>query len=728
METNFLKLYLDSNKTLAKTLVVKSKRSIDSINDFIRLKYGLASVDNYDPYSWKYYLNIAGEYHPLDIQMTITSLDTLEDIIFSKANLEIHTATKEEYQYQSRYYYSLLSRYPDQEQLILGILYPADIVEAVEAEDYSILSYPKHLIEPQEITLLSDLELFIKNHQIRWDVQAFGLSDTLYNVAQHAIMYLNILPKLLNLRLKRCKTNEVHSFHIREYLASHGKLDKYLPYLTLKQALYLYRNIRYIERNSGKVEQFKELIAKLLTERRIPITEFSIRHLNRFDEEFYPRVNVRRKPINTQYNVPEKDYFDLGTLYAKERYLVYNNARYLDENNLKISHSLKNVASSITQTKNLESSVIDYNNAIPDTLEAVLLRQWAHMSSHGLYNSIVKFKDPKTSEVRILSTLDAFIYMYYVTLQSIGIEVEEIPVFINLKSRAHPKPSLEYLLEVVDSSISDLPAIATNILQNQPNIPVCLSAGNFYKLAYKLYEEAQNHLTLVSATEDYEKRGMLQNMILRLYQDEAIIFPIEDYNVDNWLLANSLPKYNYTLSQARDLIKNIFIAGTNMSIDDSKSLGAIQKAMLSIMTQLSSYSVQFLRDINGSNLKPLNWAAIRVGNIRHETESSKYVEARVDVIEQRGAVDDSVTISTTIDNGYIDTTIDSISSYGIPIKFDVVTTGGDVRNMDIYFSSFFITAEYDEYDETISNSAKFIAWEHYMALTDEQKNQILSIY
>jgi hypothetical protein len=54
--------------------------------------------------------------------------------------------------------------YPDQENLILGILYPADLHYAVNAKNGAILSYPSELIEPQEATLVHELEGWIQRY------------------------------------------------------------------------------------------------------------------------------------------------------------------------------------------------------------------------------------------------------------------------------------------------------------------------------------------------------------------------------------------------------------------------------------------------------------------------------------------------------------------------------------------------------------------------------------
>ena len=728
MQTDFLKLYLESNKTLARTLSIKIDRHADTINAYLKLKYGNSIVDDNDKTTWKYYKNLAGEYHVTDTPMEITSLDTQEKIIFSKDVLLEHPATVEAYQYQTRYYRALVMRYPQQETLILGILYPADKDKAINSENGTILSYPSYLVEPQEATLMVELESYIKRYLVRWDVQAFGVSESLYNSAQFAVMCLNILPKITNLRLKRCKTNEVHTFHVRQYLASHGRLDRFMPYMTLSQVLYLYRDIRYIERNAGKVTQFRTLIDKLLTERYIPLGEFSVRHLNNFDEKYYPHLNVRRKGLNPLYNTPEMDYFKIESLFAKEAKLVIDNPRYLEQNSESMIKLFQNSSSSIVQTKDLESSMFDYSNAVPDPLDVVLLREWAHLVTTGKYNTYVTFKNPVTSDDVTLSSLDAFIYMYYIFLRSIGLTIVKLPPYINIKHRMEPIVTVERMLSVVDGEFKDLPTMAKQILSRQPVIGKLRSIKKFFDTIHIIYEEGLLHWYTTSSTQDLYKRGQVANMILTMYGDTQIDFPVETENMDKWLSKKGLPPYKFTYEEAQKYIKTIFMASTGLSEESAKLLRNIQAALIGAITQLSSYSIQFIREMIDSNIKILNWPAIRIGHPKFKFSSQFYIESEVTVIDYSGKQSHGIHIESVVDKNFNEYTTSMHASFVIMFTVEAITKSTMVRNLEIYNRPYYIDVTYATYDPNISARAKFAGWEYYLALTDQQKSEIKSIY
>lgn len=717
METNFLKLYMDANITLAKTLVIKSHTNIDTINDFIKLKYGTSAVDSYDPRSWKYYLNIAGEYHPTDVPMMVTSLDTLEDIVFSKQTLAIHTATRKAYAYGTRYYYSLVERYPDQEHLILSIITPCDLETAIAADEGTILSYPQHLVEPQELTLMDELEGFIKRYQVRWDVKAFRISNSLYTTAQQSLLYLTIVPKLLNLRLKRCRTNEAHSFHIREYLASHGRLDRYLPYMTLKQSLFLYRNIRFIERNSGSVEQFRMLVDHLLSERRIPLNELSIRQLSTFDEAYYNDITVRRKALNPQFNVPERDYFTLPQLFTKEIPLTYGNDKYYKADAERTIAQLRHSDSSVIQTKDLESSMVDYNDSLPDTLAVVLLREWAHLSQTGFYQAIVNFKDPKTLTARSLTADDAFVYMVYISLMSIGVHPVTIPTYVNLKQRRLTLPTVAELLSTTEND--RLTAVATDLLDRQPVIEKLYSIDGFFQLGYTLHQESVRHWFLQSNTHDLYRRGYVSNMVYSLYEDSCLPLVSGNTPIATWLTAKNLPTYNYDYAQANELIKEIFERSTGLTVDNTRVLKNIQNALISALSELSSYSIQFMREINASRIVPVGWPAQRIGHVMASQHTTRYAPANVTMIAATGSVRHTITINPCVEHNFSAPRIHQQAAHRIDTKSNVLQYRRHHHRLDCYFTGPRIT---------VPNSPIFIGYDHYIALTPEQKQSLISIY
>lgn len=608
-----MEVYIQNTLLLTRSLVIKSALSAQRVNDKLIRDYGEAAVDLGRPRTWKYYMNICGQYHPTDQMMRVISLDTQKEIDFTVANMAIHTATAREYRYGSRYYFSLVNKYPDQVQLIMAVNNPANMDHVIAAKDGEILAYYKDLVESQEHSLMYRLNEYISNWLVRYTVQGFNNTRVNYPTLNLNALYGSLPTQILNIRFDLIKTEQTHSFHITQYLASHGRLDKFIPYMTLKQKLYLYHNIDVLEKYAGFTSTFEELIQWLLSDRFIPISSYTVRQLQEFDGELYPVLRARRKPLGTEVNITSQEYLPIEELYDKEKPVQLGTPQYYLDKEKAITRRLATDDTSVIQTKDLESSMTDYTNSVPDSLPDVLLRQWAYMSGSGLYNVLTNFNHPVTGARVSIMAADALIYYSYVFMTATGVKLDVVPDFVDVKYRLHPRPPVELLLkEVVDDWWPDLPRIAHELVSAQPMIEEVFSVTAFYDLSYKIYEECQGHWFRTAEIGDQMKRGIVAKMISRLFGINCMQLTPSGTKMADWLHSKSLPEFTGDYDEGMRLCKAIFEAATGYVVDDTKSTKAIQRAMIAMFKQLSSYSIQILKEINDSELILLNWPAIRV--------------------------------------------------------------------------------------------------------------------
>lgn len=614
MSNKYYKLYIEDTLQLAETIVIKSDAEAASINEWITLNHGTSAVDPNDKTSWKYYLNVCGEYHSTDEVIYITSLDTVGTIAFTKQNLQLHPTTKEAYRYGSRYYRELLLDYPDKEQLILGVLYPADMNEAVNSKDGTIISYPSYLVEENEVSFKQKLQTWVYNWWFRWYNVQFNNNHGYYYMASKAVLHLSMVPEILNIRLRACRTDEAHSFHVREYLASHGGLDTYLDFMTRKQALFFYRNIAYIERNNGKQDTFKWLIEKVLTDRGIPLSQFTMRHnVAKLPDEFYPEIVFRKTAVNEVYSQTDtqESNYSLPTVLSKETPLAPYNAKYIEERGQSILNLFVDSKSNVVQTKMLESSIIDYTDSTPYTLQDIGFNHWIYFSQLGLFNAYVRTPNPKTGVDIVLTAKEAFIYYMFLFAKSVGVSYNDIPLFGAMRVVRIPRVTVPEMMTVADSS--KIPASkAQEILDTLPAIGSLFSINAFTNTANQLFEAAQKQIFIVSREERHFRRGMVHNLVNSLYFDTVLDFTNNTpTNYEEWVNDRALPNAELTQAECQELYRNIYEAATGIPLQTTAQLGALQKAMINIMTQLSSYSIQFLAQINAASVRPLNWAMIR---------------------------------------------------------------------------------------------------------------------
>ena len=733
MSQNYYKLYLESVLELAETLVIKSEYTALRINDYISNFHGAQHVDQNDPTTWKYYLNVSGEYHPLDPQITVVSLDTLQTIVFSKANLAVHKATAEAYQYNSRYYRELLLRYPEQEQLILGILYPVDIHKAIAAPDFSVLSYAPYLIEENEISLVDNINHWLYLFDVRWNNKQFTITDDWYGTSVLGVMYLQLVPLILNLRLRACKTSEAHSFHVREYLASHGMLDVYLSKMTRKQALFFYRNINYINRNAGKQDTFYWLVEKVMTDRNIPLSEYTMHHnADGMPGALTPDIYFRKELLEqskTTYAQANMAYQTPAVL-KKEYPLAPGNAAYSQENLNSIDGLFKRSLSSTLQTKLLESSMLDYSDAVPHTLHQVFINQWIAFTNTGRFNSTyVRVRSPRTGKELLMNTKDAYIYFLYAFAKTSGVTLQNIPPLFAMRVQREPTPSEDDLLSVVNEEIVTR-SYATFIRSLHTEVTAIQTLDDFQQLCKKMHRSAMEQLYFVYQQEEVTKRGMVYNMVHRLYEDVWYQSPDAVSPYTTWLVFKGLEYEGLTLSDWDKIYKDIYEQVTGIDASSTENVVGIQKAMVALLTQLSSYSIQIASDINQYAIKAPNWNTVRVEQISKTARSYQAILLGIfkifkreirprdyQLIRLENLLRNFIIENPPLDGGFIDVPIDIKPNDKEPRDFGVIDLGIFRLNQN--------TLPLPETVTSLETHPNFAA---YYSMTAAQKALIRNIY
>lgn len=622
MSSAYYEIYLKGVFDLASTLVIKSEDSANAINAWLSAQSSLMTdaalaakfaVDVKEPTTWKYYMNLAGQYHPTDTMMTITSLDTQETIDFTIENLQEHRATKREFTYRSRYYEELYSRYPDQERLILGILNPIDIDQAIAADDHTILYYDNTLVEDGEINFIPMLQAWINAFFTTWNVQDYRLTDSLFVAAQWGVLFSHMPKAILNIRLANAKTDYAHSFHIKQYLTSFGRLDPYLDYLNQKQKLFFYRNIKYINLNPGKIDTFDWLTQKVMTDRRFPLAEYDIRHNNEPQPgQIYPNIEMRRTSINGLSAALGLDVRSVPDVLEMETDLARANADVEVEASVNIPLAMRNSRASVLQTKVLESNVLDKTDAEPFTFSEVLMSHWLYFSNVGRYTAVLSINNPGTGEMMRLTAKDAFTLYLYVYNKARGIELLQVPYLDAQRVRRVPMPTAAELRGIVDSTYVPEYFIQA-ALSNQPDIRNYISVDSFKEICQDIHTAMLRHNDLTVYQQHLTTRGQVKQMTDRFYMNYGIdIENGQDYA--SWFADRSLQIENLSELELDLLATDIYTTATGQDISTAKSLSEVHAAHLKLMGQLSSYSIQFIQQINSGSLKIVDRPYLRMGD------------------------------------------------------------------------------------------------------------------
>lgn len=611
---------------LAKTLVIKSEVAAQSINNALRVigRY----VDDADPKSWRYYQNLAGDYHYIDLPMEVVSLDDLTTIAFTKENMRIHRATAKAYEYGTPYYRALVNRFPKQEDLILGILNPIDIDVAVAAKNNSILWYDKRLVESNEYNFIEKLQEFVDAFQYRNDITGYGISHELFAPALYGILAANLVPAIMGIRLENCHTPNVHSFHIWSYLADKGHLDRFKDYLTKGQALWLYRNINILTAHVGKTSTHAALVENILTKRGIPCVSYDmVQNVAAMPEELYPEAMMVASPLNFAEQQPRQRTFKtVQEIIEKQTNLARENhiytAQAIDETN----YAMERSAISSLPTKVYESHVIDRSESKFIRFIDVLLNEWIHLSSNRRYNAMLTLQDPQTGEGFTMSAKDSFILYLYLYNKAQGLDLKNVPVVQAKRVRRFQLPTKATLREVATMRhVTDRMLDDSYLLQ--PAIGLIVSTASFNDLCREIYDAGLFQYTLWTKQQSFHSKAQMELVCGRYWTDATCEFVSTPQSMSTWLKDRGLLFESLSEFDAGLLAKEILDKATGQDLSKQFSLAEIQRAMLEIMVQCGSYTTHYIQSINSEPLVLCGFAPIRTG----EDKSSNFDKVQVEI-------------------------------------------------------------------------------------------------
>lgn len=395
------------------SLTLKYTPIIDAYNDLV-LNAGY-SVDQTDLTTWKYYLNITGQYHAYDKVMTIVSLDTRQTIVFNPQNLALHTRTAQAYQVGSSYYNELCQRYPDQVDLVKSIVYPvSDINFALQAEDFTVLAYGQGFLEPTEFSYLYDELLkaiaFITQ---RWDLR-FLSYEPYFAITYWTMLWSLLAQALMTARIKAIKTVNVHSFHIWQYLTSKGLTD-YSDILSRRQSLSLYRNIDYLVANRGKQTNLVLLAEILLKEINVGLYGRVVYQQTssgadqcQLTPEFVP-VSIPNLYAGAPADVPPSSMADINLRLVEAGLDIRSDTDYVSAQAVTLSSTVVNTY----PTKLLEIRPLDYEKKYADFCNKFVIDSFVYMVCQGMYQTTLEinsFADGSTIELSVQEALALYYY------------------------------------------------------------------------------------------------------------------------------------------------------------------------------------------------------------------------------------------------------------------------------------------------------------------------------
>ena len=581
---------------LARTMVIKIEPLAKRYNQAL-VRAGLPVSE--DKRTWRYYMNLNGDYHETDVPMVIRSLDTDEEIVFNKENLRYHLATFREYSRGGYWFSRLIQQYPSQPTLIRGILSPIPYTETIEAEDYKILRYNQDLVMWNETQLIPQLQNFIKAEVDQILTSEYIYTDDLFLPTMVRLLYADIIKAIHTIRIEHMYTRHSHDFYIWSHIDSYGDFSKYKNSLNRHQVMWLFRNIAWIKNNPGQMFTFDKLMENLLTVANIPLAKYDMVEGTATQlDDLTPTTLYRKLHLNLIEDYGrEPAYINTEQLIMKQQPLAKDNYKQTSIYQEDALERGKNSIHSELPTKALESSMRDYTNRHADTLMSVVYNEWIYLASNNKFQGRVIVNDPKTGRQVRLPVTDAYhIWKYLVDYSNGKSPVDICPVYYQNVMRIKP-PTVAEIVHVGGKDFIYPSYLAFDIRDIWFPVANFVAPDYLIQYAFEVYEAMWKHKKLYSQFYDLNKRARVKNATKVVY--ESGIVKVGEYtNYQQLLKDYNFDFSDYTAAECKSFAWDIFKRVTGWDTNIQPNMRVKQNDLIEIMTRLSSYTIHVIKEMD----------------------------------------------------------------------------------------------------------------------------------
>ena len=606
--------YVEDNINLAKSLVIKHDDIALSINKGLLSKYVNLRITK-DRTTWKYYLNISGRRYATDPSVLVKVIELEEFRELTPQLLEDYPYTKEELLNNSAVYQNLVESYPNEILYIHGCIYPVDIQKAIESKDGTILAWNHKLVETPEYDLISDLQEFIYGYIARWYIREYTITDELYLAGFLAGLYTHLPSKLMNLRLNKINTNEVHSFHLENYFNSKYYLWDGIKNLTPKSKYWLYKNLDYLVTCIGTQNAFNMLNDNVLKDNMIGLGNFRLRKLNHRKDKDYDKLTsptFKNKdyvtnivPLNEFYSENEEGVTNLSKLIEAQAKETTDDRDLIKSTVLEVKGKTDRsyIDNQITKSYSLETYKLFKRQ--PLDIFRVVIDYWIYFvkTDRFLYN--LDWTDPNTNESYKFTPKTGLYFLIKLALyatKNTDIKVTSIKYHIVVNDDYR---IIDYALsKVFNDGYTQL--FANDLKDNYPRINRLIDSQNTMKKVLQKVLEFYSYLwTLDSNVESSMMSANIKYICNYMSNPGEYILSEEPVSIDSLLDKEGLnikfPE-NYDAMKA---VKNFIYSYTKMELDEFAGIIAISKGFKALIDRLTSYTTNTLLESSGEDILQL---------------------------------------------------------------------------------------------------------------------------
>lgn len=655
-----IKQYNNDIISLARSLVIKFSDVANKVNTGVYLLTGETPPE--DKTAWKYYLNLAGEKHVTNNDVTVYLKESNSRELLTKTLLETNQITRSALALYGDEYRALIDEYPDDVMYINGCISPVDINAAIEATDGAILSYSKEYVYDNELSIIRYLEVEIKGFIDRWYVKNYNITDELYLSSFIGVLLTMVPATIKELRLKRVYTHEAHPFHIEHFFRS--KLDIWddVKYLNKKSMMWLYANLNYLMKNPGTNKTLEIIADKIFDSNGVGlgyytlgITDPTLNPTQTINEASFSRGDLTFRPnkLNDNFNI------DTITTKSLEEIVSVGLFNTTDIDVLapdfiketivaNIEHVVNSGVVNTQQTKILELGVNEVFRLYGNDDIAAALDNWLyHSAVIESYTARTAFTDPNTKIEYFMTPYDGLLLFYYLVGEVVGggVSVVDSIKYSMVVDSNVTKETLGGNL-YSDTGTSKLIDVIHDLIPN--NISFIRDNTVFKERMESLIKLYNTVWVLDSCVNNTAVSCNIKHIVSRLYTTGSYI--TGGVNLIDFLSnKNILPTIN-TSYDVNLTITALFTTFTGLDMSKYSKVSDSMGAYSNLLNKLTSYTTQIIKPDSITDTLYAPFSTIEVNNpdlgiinILGGQIDSPYATEEVSVISESNDLATSVT-------------------------------------------------------------------------------------
>jgi len=592
-----LDLYRSDVMALAKSFLIKSELVASETEYSLS---GRPDTSENGRRSWKYYLNISGQYHETDVLMRTRSLDTLQIINFTKDVINQHPITKANLLQFGQRFKQLVDAYPNQIALIYGILYQPDLDDVIASPELTILDYNRTLVEPQEYDLIYEVQKRI------WAVGSTIASKDWNDIERsYSICYMMQVAKDVPYAIKATRyskrlTGQAHSYFIWNHINRFVKLEDLKELFDTREVMFLYKNIDRLAASSGGRQVLNEILDRFITSRGIRAYSMEIqRDTNELAAGRPQKLEFVNAGLNVESSLPLSE----DGIYNAH---VARSQTKLTDYRQRVHNKMLN---SLDTASSREITLVDSNAIVPlprMTLTAVDLSFRLEPYNTQFY-TVINHIDNKPYSLSYREC--CVLYIRLVQLRT-GAVTETIPLYSTHSVPKLTPPTADLLVNEYRIPRT----IAEEMIQSYPTIPTSPNdkiAQRAFKTYFE-YWEVWFGRQLVELT-TLESSAYISRVTQEFMEIYSVDFTGREVNFDAWLLERGIALNELDVVDLR-IIENVILENV-FNLDIRESTSSTVNQLSSLLDRFTAYHVNVTPAVEGSMNLPNSVIGVLYGPI-----------------------------------------------------------------------------------------------------------------